>query len=140
MGRLYLCRGNSRLEIEMNFALARDQYKKADLAGFNEIEDPHELIAITLRELIKAMQFIDAVGNEATELRSRNLTRCFTAVYILQTSLDFKLGGKIAENLYVVYEFCRRHLTLTFNRDSSADLKHCVLMLEDIVDAWNKIK
>ncbi|MEZ7812699.1 MAG: flagellar protein FliS [Paracoccaceae bacterium] len=124
----------------MNFAVARDQYKKADLAGFNEIENPHQLISITIRELVHSLKFLVVSGTEATELRSRNLTRCFTAIYILQTSLDFEKGGKIAENLYIVYEFCRRHLTLTFNRDISADLSQCIMMLEDILDAWNKIK
>jgi flagellar protein FliS len=123
----------------MNYAFARNQYTRSRHAGLTGISDPHEMITLTLKELIKS---IDLLQNPELdpEKRKTSFSKSFTAIYILQTSLDFEKGGEIAESLFKVYEYCRAQVQKAFKKDSSARLETCLTVLNDIIDAWEKIK
>ncbi len=123
----------------MNYAFARNQYAKSKHAGLSGISDPHEMITLTLKELSKS---INLLQNPTLDIDKRKLcfSKSFTAIYILQTSLDFEKGGEIAESLFKVYEYCRSQVQKAFKKDQSARLDTCVTVLNDIIDAWEKIK
>ena len=124
---------------QMNYAFARSQYNKSRNAGLSSLNDPHEMITLTLKELTRSIKLLQTPGL-AADKRQSNFSKSFTAVYILQTSLDFDKGGEIAENLFKVYEYCRAQLQKAFKNDVSAKLSECTNVLDDIIDAWEKIK
>ena len=78
--------------------------------------------------------------NLTEEQRNLHLSKGFTAVYILQTSLDFDKGFEIASNLFKIYEFVREQLQKALKRDSTTNLAVCRGILDEIIDAWSNIK
>ena len=123
----------------MNYAFARSQYNRSRQAGLSGISDPHEMITLTLQELSRCLKNLQTPAIE-DEKKKKYFSNALTAVYILQTSLDFEKGGEIAENLFKVYEYCRNQLQKALKSDPDATLDTCENVLNDIIDAWGQIK
>ncbi|MBF9046361.1 flagellar protein FliS [Rhodobacterales bacterium LSUCC0031] len=104
----------------------------------NDVSDPHTTILIVMQELNKNMRKIADPANTASKLRTA-FSNAFTAIYILQSSLDFTRGGEIAENLYRLYEYCRQQLLKAFSRKTDHNLATCVVLLDEIIQAWEGI-
>lgn len=123
----------------MNYAFARNQYKRSTQAGLTGLSDPHEMISLTLQELSRCLATLQ-LENLDPEKRKTSVSKAFTAVYILQTSLDFEKGGDIAKNLFTVYEYCRAQLQKAMKFDETAKIDACAYVINDIIDAWTEIK
>ena len=123
----------------MNYAFARDQYRKSKNAALSSLSDPHEMIGLTLRELKRSLNGLQS-DSLIEEQRNMHLSKGFTAVYILQTSLDFEKGFEIASNLFKIYEFVREQLQKCFKRDATTKLSVCSDIIDEIIDAWSNIK
>lgn len=122
----------------MNLVLARSMYIQDQKVQMNDVSDPHTTILIVMQELNKNMRKIADPANTASKLRSA-FSNAFTAIYILQSSLDFTRGGEIAENLYRLYEYCRQQLLKAFSRRTDHNLATCVVLLDEIIQAWEGI-
>lgn len=122
----------------MTFENARSSYRRAETIKPMEVTDPHEIIGVTLRELGKSLNVLAAAQEAGNSYPSQHINRAFTAVYILQSSLDFEKGGEIATNLFRVYEFCRLQLTEAFAK-KPAKLKESAAHVESIQQAWAQI-
>jgi len=123
----------------MNYALARSKYIHDHRVQVNDISDPHATILIVMQELNKNLRKIADPENRALDLREQ-FTKAFTAIYILETSLDFARGGEIAENLFRLYEYCRHQLLQAFASKQDNSLDSCVVMLDEIIQSWEAIK
>ena len=123
----------------MNYAFARNQYKKSNNAALSALSDPHEMIGLTMKELSRSLSALQNVGIGG-DRRNNYLSKAFTAIYILQTSLDFEKGQDIANNLFKLYEYIRIQLQKTMKNDVSATLQVCSEILQEIIDAWDNIK
>ena len=124
----------------MNMLAVRSVYQKSAESTISEIGDPHELILITLKELNKSLIALRLNKSLAYEQRNHHMTRVFTAIYILQSSLDFDKGGEIATNLFKIYEYCRAQLLADFASCGDGDLETCCIVMGDIIDAWSSIR
>ena len=124
----------------MNMLAVRSVYQKSAESTISEIGDPHELILITLKELNKSLVALRLNKSPASEQRNHHMTRVFTAIYILQSSLDFDKGGEIATNLFNIYEYCRAQLLADFASSGDGDLETCCIVMGDIIDAWSSIR
>ena len=124
----------------MNMLAVRSVYQKSAESTISEIGDPHELILITLKELNKSLVALRLNKSPASEQRNHHMTRVFTAIYILQSSLDFDKGGEIATNLFNIYEYCREQLLADFASSGDGDLETCCIVMGDIIDAWSSIR
>ena len=58
----------------------------------------------------------------------------------MQTSLDFEKGGKIATNLFQLYEFCRLQVIDAFRNNKNDGLKKSYDALSQIVQAWETME
>jgi|TARA_B110000977_G_scaffold49692_1_gene67506 flagellar protein FliS len=123
----------------VNYAFARNQYKKSNNAALSALSDPHEMIGLTMKELSRSLSALQNVGIGG-DRRKNYLSKAFTAIYILQTSLDFEKGQDIANNLFKLYEYIRIQLQKTMKNDVSATLQVCSEILQEIIDAWDNIK
>ena len=123
----------------MNYALARSKYIHDHRVQVNDISDPHATILVVMQELNKNLRKIADPENRALDLREQ-FTTAFTAIYILETSLDFARGGEIAENLFRLYEYCRHQLLQAFASKQDNSLDSCVVMLDEIIQSWQAIK
>lgn len=123
----------------MTAALARSRYRRADSASVQVVENPHQVISVTLRELRRSLDILSYHVAEQKTCPEMHLNQAFTAVYILQSSLDFEKGGELAVNLFQAYEFVRMQLVKAFRRDEDTDLKTALEAIEGILEAWSQI-
>ena len=129
-------------------------YKKIEKAGDLE-KSPYEIVKLILNELSRAMHLlileIDKklailISKRNNDLKvvqnsiSKYVTRSLTTVYSLQTSLDFEKGGKIAENLFQLYEYCRLQIIRAFSKNNCDGLKKALNSLDEIISAWSNLK
>ncbi|MBO6854416.1 MAG: flagellar protein FliS [Marivivens sp.] len=124
----------------MTFANARNMYRRSEAAAPVEATDPHEIISVTLTELKRALEILAAAKEEGLPYPGHYLNRAFTAIYILQSSLDFEKGGEIASTLFSVYEFCRLQVADAFARKNEAKLREAAGHIEGILQAWSEMK
>lgn len=122
----------------MNLILARTKYIQDHKVQVNEIADPHTTVLLVMQELNKNLRKIADPANRKAQLKTQ-FTNAFTTIYILQTSLDFTRGGEIAENLFRLYEYCRLQLLKAFARNPDHNLETCVVLLDEIIQAWEGI-
>ena len=59
--------------------------------------------------------------------------------YTLQTSLDFDKGGKIATQLFQIYEFCRKQLIKAFTKKVVVGINKAIKTLNEIITAWKEM-
>ena len=100
-------------------------------------DDPQAIIQVLLKELIKNLNVIIVVGGQNSDKYVQSVSKALSIIYTLQNSLNFEKGGKIAENLFTVYEFCRQSVLET--KDDDHKLKQSVELLRDIEEAWGQI-
>lgn len=122
----------------MNLSVARSVYVQDQKVHINDTLDSHSTILIVMKALNKNMQKIIDSGNKTSRLNTE-FTNAFTAIYILQSSLDFTRGGEIAENLFRVYEYCRQQMLKAFSRKTDHNLDTCVVLLDEIIRSWEDI-
>ena len=94
----------------MSFAFARSRYRQADTIFQETATKPYDVVFVTLKELSRALGVLAAAQDSARPLPADHVNRALTAIYILQSSLDFELGGEIAGDLFQLYEFARFHV------------------------------
>ena len=129
-------------------------YKKVEKSG-DTIKSPYEVINVILNQLHKnihlmiieidkkkAFKISRQLENikETQKAISKYFVKCLTTIYSLQTSLDFEKGGKIATNLFQLYEFCRLQVIEAFRNNKNDGLKKSYDALSQIILAWNTME
>lgn len=122
----------------MTIALARSRYRQTDAIGLPRADDPHAVIAVTLTELSRALDILAAAAAGGRPMPSEPSTRALTAIYILQSSLDFEQGGEIATGLFELYEYARLQI-LNAGRGEAHDLAAARDAIVEILAAWRQI-
>tara|TARA_B110000483_G_C17990208_1_gene463204 strand:+ start:252 stop:641 length:390 start_codon:yes stop_codon:yes gene_type:complete len=126
----------------MNYSASMRQYVNDDIAAKTSNLDPHKIIKEVLTELKKNMETLAySIDNEPTvsSIKSKSFSKCLTAIYILQSSLDFENGGEIAENLYNIYEFCKNGVMKGFTKRDSKLIYDSIPPIDEILDGWKQI-
>ena len=126
----------------MNYSASMKQYVNDDIAAKTSNLDPHKIIKEVLTELKKNMETLAySIDNEPTvsSIKSRSFSKCLTAIYILQSSLDFENGGDIADNLYNIYEFCKGGVMKGFTKRDSKLIYDSIPPIDEILDGWKQI-
>ena len=123
----------------MTAALALSRYRKVETAELPRIDDPHAVIQVTLSELVRAVEVLaaaEAVGEKGPD---HHTNRALSAIYILQSSLDFEKGGDIADDLFRVYECSSVQIVKHWQREAAPDLSAAAAALKEIQSAWAQI-
>lgn len=123
----------------MTFENARSSYRRAETIKPADVNDPHEIVGVTLRELEKSLRVLATSQDAGRPYPAQHLNRAFTAIYILQSSLDFERGGDIATNLFRVYEYCRLQVADAFARKPDPKLLTAATHIGGILNAWEQI-
>ncbi|SPF80068.1 flagellar export chaperone FliS [Pseudoprimorskyibacter insulae] len=123
----------------MTISLARSRYRQAEAVGHPRIDDPHEVISVTLRELHRSLDVMVAARAKDRLPPEEHSSRALTAIYILQSSLDMERGADIAELLMQLYEFARQQVLASIRKDESALLVEARDSIADILEAWRGI-
>tara|TARA_B100000242_G_C42939162_1_gene435521 strand:- start:399 stop:782 length:384 start_codon:yes stop_codon:yes gene_type:complete len=127
----------------MNYNASMKQYLSDDIAGKTSNLNPHKIIEEVLRDLKKNMETLAySIDNEPviSSIKSSSFSKCLTAIYILQSSLNFEEGEEIAENLFRIYEFCKDGIMKGFTKRDSKLIYDAIPPIDEILDGWKKIK
>ena len=126
----------------MNYSPSMRKYVESDIQAKVSNTSPHKIIEQVLIELKNHMETLAySIDNEPTvsSIKSNAFSKSLTAIYILQSSLDFEKGGEIAINLYSLYEFCKSGVMKGFTTKNSKLIYDSIPPIEEILDGWKQI-
>ena len=127
----------------MNFNASMKQYINDDISAKTTSLNPHKIIEEVLRDLKKNMETLAySLDHEpvVSSIKSNSFSKSLTAIYILQSSLNFEEGKEIAENLYNIYEFCKNGIMKGFTKRDSKLVYDAIPPIDEILDGWKQIK
>lgn len=127
----------------MNYNASMKQYINDEIAAKTSSLDPHKIIEEVLKDLKKNMETLAySIDNEpvVSSIKSNSFSKSLTAIYILQSSLNFEDGKEIAENLYNIYEFCKDGIMKGFTKRDSKLVYDAIPPIDEILDGWKQIK
>ena len=131
------------LGLKMNYNASIKQYLTDDIAAKTTSLNPHKIIEEVLKDLKKNMETLAySIDNEPviSSIKSQSFSKSLTAIYILQSSLNFDEGKEIAENLYRIYEFCKDGVMKGFTKKDSKFVYDAIPPIDEILDGWKQIK
>ena len=127
----------------MNYSASMKQYASNEIAARTSNLDPHKIINEVLIELKKNMETLAySIDHEpiVSSMKSKSFSKSLTAIYILQSSLDFEKGGEIANNLYNIYEFCKKGVMKGFTLKNSKLIYDAIPPIDEILEGWKQIR
>ena len=127
----------------MNYNASMKHYIKDDIAGKTSSLNPHKIIEEVLKDLKKNMETLAySIDNEPviSSIKSNSFSKSLTAIYILQSSLNFEKGEEIAHNLYNIYDFCKEGIMKGFTKRNSKLIYDAIPPIEEILDGWRQIR
>ena len=123
----------------MNKFIGKQAYQSS-ATNAPRIEDPHAAITVCLETLLHNLKILREMPSSGSELSSKVSSKCLTAIYILQSSLDFEKGRAIAENLFKLYEYVKVQVLAKSKKSETPDLDSAVMIISEISDSWKAIK
>lgn len=122
------------------YAAPETRYRDIDVASRVQGATPHGLILIMFDEVLKGLGALQAAEN-ARDFARRNAqeARVISLLHGLESSLDHKRGGEIADNLGRIYREARRLLGPTPGMDRNVALTQARDMLATVSGAWEAI-
>ena len=127
----------------MNYNASMKQYLDDDITGKTSNLNSHKIIEEILKDLKKNMETLAySIDHEpvVSSIKSNSFSKSLTAIYILQSSLNFDEGEEIATNLYNIYEFCKNGIMKGFMNKNSKLIYNAIPPIEEILDGWKQIK
>ena len=127
----------------MNFNASMKQYINDEISAKTSSLNPHKIIEEVLKDLKKNMETLAySLDNEpvVSSIKSNSFSKSLTAIYILQSSLNFEDGKEIAQNLYNIYEFCKNGIMKGFTKRDSKLVYDAIPPIDEILDGWKQIK
>ena len=127
----------------MNYNASMKQYLDDDITGKTSNLNSHKIIEEVLKDLKKNMETLAySIDHEPviSTIKSNSFSKSLTAIYILQSSLNFDEGEEIAINLYNIYEFCKNGIMKGFMKKDSKIIYDAIPPIEEILDGWKQIK
>ena len=127
----------------MNYNASMKQYFNDDINGKTSNLNSHKIIEEVLKDLKKNMETLAySIDNEPviSSIKSNSFSKSLTAIYILQSSLNFDEGKELAENLYRIYEFAKDGIMKGFTKRDSKLVYDSIPPIDEILDGWKQIK
>ncbi len=127
----------------MNYNASIKQYLTDEITAKTTSLNPHKIIEEVLKDLKKNMETLAySIDNQPviSSIKSQSFSKSLTAIYILQTSLNFEDGKEIAENLYRIYEFCKESIMKGFTKRDSKLIYDAIPPIDEILEGWKQIK
>ena len=123
----------------MNKFIGQQAYQNNSVAN-PQIADAHGAVSVCLETLLHNLKVLADRPPHGSELFNRVSSKCLTAIYILQTSLDFEKGASIADKLFKLYEYVKYQVIANSKSEEDADITQAVSVISEIHDSWTAIK
>ena len=128
-------------------------YQKTNFST-NSVKSSHEIIRELMFQLSNSLQKVVIDINEPRSdqaehkyiskkevalKKSKNMSKCLTIIYGLQTSLDFDNAPDIAGNLFQLYEFARQQVIKGFTNKDASGVQQASEIIREILNGWKDI-
>jgi flagellar protein FliS len=123
----------------MNKFIGKQTYQNTATTA-PRIDDPHAAITACLDVLLHNLKILKEMPASGSELFNKVSSKCLTAIYILQSSLDFDKGREIAENLFKLYEYVKFQVLEKSKKSKNSDLDCAVMIISEISASWKAIE
>jgi flagellar protein FliS len=123
----------------MNKFIGKQAYQNNSTTS-PRIEDAHGAITVCLETLLHNLNVLLEKPSIGSETFNKVSSKCLTAIYILQSSLDFEKGAGIAENLFKLYEYVKYQVIAISKRDDESNLENAVMIIAEISQTWKSIR
>lgn len=116
------------------------RYRSVDVTSQVEGASPHRLISILFEELLTSIDTMLAAQRRDNQAKVMDRqSRATMMLLALETSLDYKNGGELAENLAAVYRQSRKLIQIGGRNRDSASVEQARSMISEIASAWAAI-
>ncbi|MDA9990270.1 flagellar protein FliS [Paracoccaceae bacterium] len=105
-----------------------------------QIEDAHAAVTACLETLLHNLNILSEKPTIGSEVFEKVSNKCLTAIYILQSSLDFEKGASIAENLFKLYEYVKFQIIAIPKSYDEANLENAVMIISQISETWKALR
>lgn len=123
----------------MNKFIGKLAYHETSKAA-PKIEDAHGAITACLDTLIHNLKILSENPCSQSEVFPKVTSKCLTAIYILQTSLDFEKGKSIADNLFVLYDYVKQQVLAKTRKDETANINQAIFVISEIRESWKAVQ
>lgn len=120
----------------------RRSLKQYQNASFNNIEqaDPHTLISLIMQHIQGNLAGArGAIERKEIENRNKMLTRVIGLIGELQNSLDMEKGGDISRNLFDLYAYMIRQVSIANRQNNAEPLTEVLKLITEIKSGWDGI-
>ncbi|MAJ70891.1 MAG: flagellar export chaperone FliS [Alteromonadaceae bacterium TMED7] len=115
-------------------------YRKGNLKQDIANADPHKLTLMLMQGALDRIAYAKgAMERREYELKSQYISRVTAILINLRDTLDLKLGGETAENLFALYDFMIERLNDAHIKNDLKMLDEVTNLLVPIRDAWVQI-
>ncbi|MFS1702329.1 flagellar export chaperone FliS [Aestuariibacter sp. GS-14] len=115
-------------------------YRKGNLKQDIATADPHKLTLMLMQGALDRIAYAKgAMERREFEQKSQLISRVSAIIMNLRDTLDLKLGGETAENLYALYDYMLDRLNEAHVKNSLQLLDEVTNLLTPIRDAWVQI-
>lgn len=115
-------------------------YRKGNLKQDIATADPHKLTLMLMQGALDRIAYAKgAMERREFEQKSQFISRVSAIIMNLRDTLDLKLGGETAENLYALYDYMLDRLNEAHVKNSLQLLDEVTNLLTPIRDAWVQI-
>ena len=123
-----------------------EKYQKSE-GSYNTVKSGNQVIFGILKELERSMKIVASSIEKTKEwkpkekdldLKNKHFTKSLTAIYALQTSLNFDSNNKLAINLFQIYEYCRQQLIKGYSKKVVKDIIKAANAIKNILTSFEK--
>lgn len=117
-----------------------DQYRQTSASSAILDASPHQLVSLMLGGARERVQLAIACLQRGDVARKAHaITSASGIIGGLNSTLDMKAGGEIAESLHALYDYFQRRLLEANSNNDPAPLAEVDELLGDIEQAWRAI-
>ena len=112
-----------------------NQYRKTDIMTASKETILLMLYGGAMRFLKRAIEFAEKKDNPE---RNRYILRTQEIINELRSTLNFELGGEIAQNLDGLYSYITKRLSETMLENKNEYLEECLKILVTLNEGWEQ--
>ena len=101
---------------------------------------PYQLVAMLFQKLLGNIATAKgAISQNNFDKKGTELSNAIAILGVLESSLDFKQGGEVSENLASLYKFCSEQILVASTNNDADKLEEVIQILLPIKAGWDSI-
>ena len=101
---------------------------------------PYQLVAMLFQKLLGNIATAKgAISQNDFDKKGTELSNAIAIIGVLESSLDFKQGGEVSENLASLYKFCSEQILVASTNNDAEKLEEVIQILLPIKAGWDSI-